>query len=370
MLPSFNMSTSWDNFVENLSDNLPLIADVTVTVGGGGDYATINDALEALTRKYPTYKANGHTAEISLLSGFVMAEQVFVVGVDLGWIEITSVDAEVTIQRSALTQEFRAGRYPAFGARRATLPYVRCIFNMDTSGTATNRDGFGLWELSKLNINQSGGVQGGIKNAATKGVWLSQASILNADRGVISHSGEDNVFVSECSVAELDKADLSNAGRHAIKAEKGARVYAGADGGACDLSNAGDHAIAATYGSFVSAMEATITNAGGRGVSAVDGCMVDVRSADISGATSHGIYAEGVSVVNAGSANISGAGGHGVWANRGSKINVNNANCQKGASPHNDDIHILRGSIISAQDATGGALATVNTVSQAGIVFR
>ena len=50
----------------------PRTTDITVTVGAGGDYPTINAALEDLSAKYyPAYIAGGFTATVQLLSGFV-----------------------------------------------------------------------------------------------------------------------------------------------------------------------------------------------------------------------------------------------------------------------------------------------------------
>ena len=46
-------------------------ADKTVTVGSGGDFTTINDALEFLSGSAPAYIKSGLTVEISLLAGFV-----------------------------------------------------------------------------------------------------------------------------------------------------------------------------------------------------------------------------------------------------------------------------------------------------------
>ncbi len=69
-----------------------LSADEMVTVGPGGDFANINAALSALAEKYPIYLGAGYNVEVRLLEGFTVAEQIFVNGVDLGWIRITSAE--------------------------------------------------------------------------------------------------------------------------------------------------------------------------------------------------------------------------------------------------------------------------------------
>ena len=47
----------------------PVQSDITVTVGTGGDYPTINAALEYLSKLQPVYASAGITATINLLSG-------------------------------------------------------------------------------------------------------------------------------------------------------------------------------------------------------------------------------------------------------------------------------------------------------------
>lgn len=79
--------------------------DRTVTVGPGGDYATINSALEALSRVVPAYKSGGFNATIELMSGFVLAEQIYVNGIDLSWITISSASGEIhQIDETAITE--------------------------------------------------------------------------------------------------------------------------------------------------------------------------------------------------------------------------------------------------------------------------
>jgi len=63
--------------------------DIEVAVGPGGDFDTINKALDYLVSNYsPAYRNTGVTATIILLPGFVMQEQVLVHGIDLSWITI------------------------------------------------------------------------------------------------------------------------------------------------------------------------------------------------------------------------------------------------------------------------------------------
>ena len=150
--------------------------DIVVEVGTGGDHATINAALEELTQYQGRYKKEGFNAEIRLLADFVMEEQVLISGLDLGWIRITGVDAETVIDRAALDTEFE-GRYPAFGVRRGTLVTIDQLFNMNTTGTAADRDGVFVNDSSRASVLAGAGV----KNAGFIGMHADKASMVTVD---------------------------------------------------------------------------------------------------------------------------------------------------------------------------------------------
>lgn len=227
-----------------------LTSSVTVTVGSGGQFTTINAAIAYLVQTYyPIYISTGSVpqATINLLSGFVMSEQVLVEGLDLSWITITGVDAETTIARSALTKRFSTSYYPAFGTNRGTLPVIDQLFNMDTSGSDHHRV------------------------------------------GVLCHFGRCYIM-SACGV--------KNAGCECIHAENGSIVNAyGAD-----ASGAGSAGIYAVNGSIINASDANASGAGDYGIVASRGSIINAKSADASGAGSYGIYVASGSIINANSA--------------------------------------------------------------------
>ena len=86
--------------------------DRTVTVGVGGDYLTINDALVALSKVVPAYKSGGFTAIVQILSGESISGFT-VSGIDLSWITITSIDSSVTLTSSILYTD--GARGPVIG---------------------------------------------------------------------------------------------------------------------------------------------------------------------------------------------------------------------------------------------------------------
>jgi hypothetical protein len=130
-------------------DNLPTVAegrelygymleaDDTWTVGTGGDYATLSAALAAASLLRPLYAKNGNILTIQLLSGFTLAEQIMIAGLDLRFVQITSIDASVTINRSAITTAFGA-YYPAILCDQGSITILTSL-TLDTSGTGTNR---------------------------------------------------------------------------------------------------------------------------------------------------------------------------------------------------------------------------------------
>ena len=389
MLPSFDMQTGWDDFVENLSDNLPIAADITVTVGSGGDYPTINAALEALSRKYPLYKKEGHTVEISLLSGFIMQEQVLLRGVDLSYITISSVSAEVVIDREYLTENFRASAFPAFaGDNSSKLPIINTLFNMNTTGDAAGRDAFGLWDASTLVIKGNKG----IKNAGGNGVYLSHASLLNADRAIIIDSGNHNIFAAEGATANADKCQLKGAGASALRANRNARIFAGAEDGSAlqkDTTDCGDIAIHALNNSIIEAAGRDVSGCVGAAATAISGSIINFEGGKCDGGPQDGVVAARGSIVNADGVELNDIARYAIYALRASRINaqgaaVTNTGNQdmyaRGASSINavggsydKGAAALEGGIVSIHGATLGAsfatTITINTLAHQGIIF-
>jgi len=250
-----------------------LLTSVTLKVGSGEQYTTINAALEYAVKKYYPIFLSGGTkprVTIQLQAGFVMAEQVLVESLDLSWITITGV-GETVINRSALTTYWGHG-YPAFGVMNGGfLPIIGQLFNMDTPGTADSRHGILAYSNSRAIVLSGCGV----KNAGSRGIYAGRSSTINADG-----------------------ADASGAGTYGIFAAYGSTINAGG----ANASGAGSYGIYAAYGSTI--------NAGG---------------ANASGAGSAGIYATRSSTINANDANASGVGTYDIYATFGSLINANGA---------------------------------------------
>jgi hypothetical protein len=158
----------------------------TITVGPGGEFATLNEAITEATRWYGQYvfaadRISQPWVEIQQLSGFVMAEQVFAVSKDLSFITLTSVDPEVTISRQALTAAYggsaelwREGEFPAFCAiYGGALPVIKTLYSMDATGDGIGTTGVSLHFGSRAVVFKNCGV----KNAGWRGLYVDSSYI-------------------------------------------------------------------------------------------------------------------------------------------------------------------------------------------------
>lgn len=153
-------------------------SNITVNVGPGGEYATINEALKYLSNFNPLYKTSGITATIKLKAGFVMAEQVLVSGLNLGWITIVGEDVETIITHTALTTAFNELGYPAFGVDKGGVsPVIGQLFRFNVEKVGENKHGIiAIGAGSSADVLPSAGFIG----AGTYGIYADNVSTINA----------------------------------------------------------------------------------------------------------------------------------------------------------------------------------------------
>ena len=229
--------------------------NITVNVGTGQTYTTINQALEYLSGFYPMYKKSGVTATINLKAGFVMAEQVLVSRINLGWITIVGEDAETIITHTALTTVFNYA-YPAFG--------------VDKGGTSPN-----IGQLFRFNVEKVGGSKHGLMahGAGTSAYVLPSKGFIGA--------GTYGVYALNGSTIDTSNTNCSNAGTSGVHAVESSIVTA--TGANC--SNAGSFGIFAGYGSIVNASSANCSNAGVYGMYLYASATVNANNAIIQNQT-------------------------------------------------------------------------------------
>lgn len=400
-----------------------LDADVLVTVGNGGDFETINQAISYLVANFgrkkhkvgdsthsSRYTPDSLSATIKLLSGFVMREQVILRQAKLGWINLISEDPEVVINRASLTQSayFKgtdSEMFPAFYAGdNSEQLLLACKLRMDETGVATNRHGYvcnrnssgHIW--SNCGINNSAGygcfaregssincrityfenagksgyasacasfvnAQGGRCSGSFDGVSAFGASNLNFERGEANNCRNDAVVSLSSSNVGCDYAELNNAGRYGIRAQDGGAV-AGYQPSIKDSVNTSIYCISG----YVST---TRTNLSGAkiGVSADNGGKVNIPQSTIT-CLSRGIHAKNGSQIVASDSTIRGSE-FSVNANFGSSICVTNSDCRaNGTSESSNDLQASNGSFISARNAQGGTSIQVNQFSGNGAIFK
>lgn len=220
-----------------------------VTVGPGGQWSTINEALAELSEQRVGYVSGGVLTRLRLRPGFVMREQVLVVGANLGWVEIVSTDAEVLIDRAYLTQMFRSS-YPAFGAADGgVLPKISTLFSMMSTGVAEDRVGVAVVDGGSAIVSTGAG----IKSAGSDGIRVENSGTISANFAIFSGAGRDGAYVAGAVGASLHGAVLSGAVRNGLFCIHGARVNAVLS----NCSGAGANGIFCSRGALVNAYGAS-----------------------------------------------------------------------------------------------------------------
>lgn len=234
-------------------------SDYIVTVGKNGDYATLNDALEALSRIYPAYRKGGIKCEAKILSGTVISEQIAVVGIDLSYITITSADAVVNVDVSGFTSQglnshdLRENNGAFIGGESsAGLPTIGCVFHA---------------------VNTTKNVVGYFANRGSRGVVLSNCGFDGFRDGVISNN-ESSVTIRE--------GIATNNARWGVHARHNGEISARS----CNLSGNGTYGAYADRIAHLDVREAIINN-----------CQTAIDAENCSGICATGAHSTGCKYV-------------------------------------------------------------------------
>lgn len=362
----------------------------TVTVGTQGDFNSLNQALEFITRKNSVYNSQGLRVEVQLLSGFVLDEQVIVDGQDLGWIVITSVDPVVMIDGAGITEVVIESRRPAFlGINNATLPVIGVQFDYGTgpkgdgitvafgskvlllagSGVDNAIRGLGAYYGSQAVCYMQGLTEGGagtgagaqrgvsFKNCTNRAFMATYSSHINCARSILTNcSGDYAVYCIWNSSADIYQSDMSGATNTAVSSRDGSKVNAretnvsGSNRGYHALhgatinaryyanqwsgdgaKNCSDYAVLASYNSFIEAPSLP-TDGSRMGAHASDGSIIDFTGGSALNCTSEAVFAVRASLIEASNVDASGSK-NGFLAHAGSTVNAGASkanNCQNG----------------------------------------
>ena len=254
-----------------------------VTVGNGGDYATIKEALMYFSSVYPIYKKGGVTCEIKILSGTTITEQIYVERIDLQYITITSEDEVVLVNCDGWveTADFHDSRadYPFIaGENGAGLPTIGTVFqlvtntnNIQTVGYLANRgsngvvlsnSGFdGFYDGVIANNESSVTIREGISRNMTRwGIHSRHNGEISA-RSIIATNCGVSAYADRIGDLDVREADLSGS-TVAICGEHTSRINANG----CHANNCGsdtDYIVKSGNGSVVNCTELEVTNAVG-----------------------------------------------------------------------------------------------------------
>jgi len=237
-------------------------SNIVVTVGSGGDFSTINEALDYIVNTYAPYaRSNGQSlsVEIKLKSGFVMQEQVFVRGHDLSWITITAEDSEVNVDADYLTTPL-AYKYPAFCAYEGgTLPVIGCLFSMINSDYG--KRGIFLYKGARCYIK----TECGFKNAdinleldrnciaigdyayfdgALQYGILSERSYISINNAKCRNCGDNGIYLID-SFAVIPHANLQDCGDNGLYCVASFAIAYGSS------ASGGQYGFKLAYGSIV-----------------------------------------------------------------------------------------------------------------------
>lgn len=264
-------------------DERRLDASITLTVGVGGDCATLNEASDRLSLMSPRAISDGITGTIRLLAGYQMAEQLILRNVNLGWVKIIADDPTTLIRRATLIRpvylieaDAPLTRYPAFAALEgARLPSIGALFSMTAEGDPANRVGLFVSGVSSAVTLpscgiESAGAEGALiasgstlsceganfRNAGDIGILATRNSIVAARRVNVSGAkGSAGVAARRSSSADIEEADASGCTTRGVLAQSGARINAqsancrrGASDSSADIVVAGGGIIVASSG--------------------------------------------------------------------------------------------------------------------------
>ena len=192
-ITSTNVKDAVDEIVEKTQTIQS--SDVTYQVGSGGSFTTLNEALTAMSRRVPEYINTAVRVTLNLKTGFVIAEQIILDAIDLGFVTITSTDATVSITPASITTTVESEKPIFSGKNGAVLPFIN--FTIDVSNTGIS--GVLCTTGSQCSTGSNFGVNSGKYGVfATKNssIYVASADLTENVIGVKSQYGSTIQCVS------------------------------------------------------------------------------------------------------------------------------------------------------------------------------
>jgi hypothetical protein len=179
-------------------------------VGSGGDYATLNLALEALSRTVPVYKSGGFAARVEILSGYIETERIRVNNIDLSWIRIVS-ENNVTISIEPAEDISEWLTVGGGGSSPVIDVSLNLVFSLGTNHMLGAKDGSRLILGSGRTFDAGG-------NASSVVAVSNGSSLLTESNCTFQGTGGINttILVNGLSSADLDLCTVKDGGIAAL----------------------------------------------------------------------------------------------------------------------------------------------------------
>ena len=250
------------------------------------DFTTIQSAIETLSAR--NFK---HQSKINILieAGHLISEGIILNGGDYSNFIISSEENEVNLSPS-----FPKINYAVF--ENCNAPVLNTVIN----GHGYCINGIKVDKASSMLINPGCG----FINAGSTNLYVTGASIVNANDGIFTGGSQDS--------------DESSSSGGAGITSWGARVFAQG----ADVSNSKMYGIQGAHGGYVSFLSGTANNCFRHGIRATNVSVVDARGSTANDCQAYGVYALSGSTVNAYGGSFQNGLVAGIHASQTSSVNA------------------------------------------------
>lgn len=366
------------NIIDDVQNQLSRQDNVTVSVGKGGDFQTINDAIDYIHTK----PIRPLTADILMLNNFEFTEQVLIENKDLRYMAIKPdnpgrkfiVDENILTQQKTVDYKEGQNKYPLFYGKNSIMPTISGTFELGSKNVNTSV-GI-LLDNSNLRLEPETSFNG-FYNA---GMFIVNSNVTASfchfdNNGNRSELNENNVgdaeghgILSWNSQLTANNSTANNTGDVGFNINNGSNAFISYSA----ANNVGHHALMASGSSTVSAHSCEFLNCIDDALTSYAGSHIDARGSDVSGTkVNFGAIATRNStlLIQNGKLNNCSVG---TMANRGSTVDVTNAEIHNSGedaircanssqvtatgvdieSPGRDGIHVTHEGDVNAREST------------------
>lgn len=337
-----------------------------ITVGDGGDFTSLNSAIEFASLFRPKYVNSPgyihYRIEIEIQSGYIVTEQVVARQIDLSHITLTSVDAVVKVN-------VPTDLWWMYGEFAAHLPIIGTIFDLQHIGY----DGLSLKMGSQAIVEYGHSRNGkpatkyaGIINAARHNVFINTECRFVGREGVFTGATEAGVhFEKHCTGCVRD-ADISGCTLFGIRLINGSTI----DCYGVNVSNTSSGpGIQAEVGSSASGFGIIASNSK-QGLRASFGSKIVATGSTFNSMAVSDAWAyasDGSDIVMTTATGTGGACA--CLAANGSRIDIQGVDASLSGSG-SGNMRCLSGSTLAATGTTGTFNKAINVVDGNGIIFK